>query len=104
MDVNRRGWSGSERGRTFYREQQKLWVDLLSRFLPDPADVEALLQLFQGAVLVYLVTGDREQGRRALERMSKVEDSRRKSGLPVARRSEPHVSRKKNPLINKATR
>lgn len=71
MDVNRRGWSGSERAKAFYRKQQQLWVDLLREFLPDPAEVEALLQLFQGAVLVYLMTGDREQGRRALARMTK---------------------------------
>jgi AcrR family transcriptional regulator len=69
MDVSRRGWSGSERAKTFYQEQQRLWVELLLRFLPDAAAVEELLQLFQGAVLVYLVTGDREQGRRTLARM-----------------------------------
>lgn len=71
MDVNRRGWSGSERAKTFYREQQRLWTELLKEFLHHPAEVEALLQLFQGAVLVYLMTGDREQGRRALERMTR---------------------------------
>ena len=69
MDVNRRGWSGSERAGAFYAEQQRLWVDLLLKFLPDPQAVEELLQLFQGAILVYLVTGDRETGRRALLRM-----------------------------------
>jgi AcrR family transcriptional regulator len=69
MDVNRRGWSGSERARAFYVEQQRLWEDLLLKFLPDPRAVEELLQLFQGAILVYLVTGDREQGRRTLLRM-----------------------------------
>jgi len=71
MDVSRRGWNGSERAKAFYEEQQRLWTNLLKEFLPDPADVEALLQLFQGAVLVYLMTGDREQGRRAIERMTK---------------------------------
>jgi AcrR family transcriptional regulator len=69
MDVSRRGWSGSERARAFYREQQRLWVDLLLKFLPDAQAVEQLLQLFQGAILAYLVTGDREQGKRALARM-----------------------------------
>jgi AcrR family transcriptional regulator len=69
MDVNRRGWSGSDRARAFYAEQQRLWVGLLLKFLPDPKAVEELLQLFQGAILVYLVTGDREPGRRALLRM-----------------------------------
>jgi AcrR family transcriptional regulator len=71
MDVSRRGWSGSERAKAFYLEQQRLWEEMLREFLPDPAEVEALLQLFQGAVLVYLMTGDREQGRRALERMTR---------------------------------
>jgi AcrR family transcriptional regulator len=71
MDVNRRGWSGSERAKAFYTEQQRLWTDLLRKFLADPADVEALLQVFQGAVLVYLMTGDREQGRRVLKKMTK---------------------------------
>jgi AcrR family transcriptional regulator len=69
MDVSRRGWSGSERAKAFYNEQQRLWVELLLRFLPDSAAVEEFLQLFQGAVLSYLLTGDREQGRRTLARM-----------------------------------
>ncbi|WP_213805668.1 TetR/AcrR family transcriptional regulator [Granulicella sp. dw_53] len=69
MDVSRRGWSGSARAKAFYAEQQRLWVELLVSFLPDRAAVEELLQLLQGAVLAYLVTGDREQGRRALARM-----------------------------------
>ena len=69
MDATRRAWSGSARGKAFYVEQQRLWVELLLKFLPDPAAVEELLQLLQGAVLVYLVTGDREPGRRALTRM-----------------------------------
>ena len=69
MDLSRRAWRGSARGRAFYAEQQRLWVQLLSNFLPDPASVEEFLQLFQGALLAYLVTGDRDLGRRALERM-----------------------------------
>jgi AcrR family transcriptional regulator len=69
MDATRRAWSGSARASAFYAEQQRLWVELLLNFLPDPAAVEELLQLFQGAILVYLVTGDREPGRRALTRM-----------------------------------
>ena len=44
---------------------------MLQVFMPDQKDVETLLQLFQGAVLVYLMTGDREQGRRSLERFTK---------------------------------
>ncbi|MGB6690105.1 MAG: TetR/AcrR family transcriptional regulator [Terracidiphilus sp.] len=73
MDATRRAWSGSARAKAFYAEQQGLWVELLLKFLPDPAAVEELLQLFQGAVLVYLVTGDREAGRRALTRMIRRE-------------------------------
>jgi AcrR family transcriptional regulator len=71
MDLTRRSWSGSERARNFFEEQQRLWSDMLARFIPDPGDVEALLQLFQGAALVYLVTGDRQRGRRALDRWLK---------------------------------
>jgi AcrR family transcriptional regulator len=70
MDTARRAWSGSDRGRAFYAEQQRLWVELLQRYLPDPAAVEELLQLFQGAILAYLVTGDTEPGRRALSRFA----------------------------------
>jgi AcrR family transcriptional regulator len=69
MDLTRRSWSGSERAREFFEEQQCLWSEMLRDFLPDAGAVEALLQLFQGAALVYLVTGDRERGRRALERL-----------------------------------
>lgn len=68
MDLTRRSWSGSERARKFFEEQQRLWAEMLREFLPDAGAVETLLQLFQGAVLVYLVTGDREGGRRALDR------------------------------------
>jgi AcrR family transcriptional regulator len=71
MDLTRRAWSGvsgSERAKHFYAEQQRLWVDLLLAFSPDRRFVESLLQLFQGCVLAYLVTGDHEQGARALER------------------------------------
>jgi AcrR family transcriptional regulator len=68
MDLTRRSWSGSKRARRFFEEQQRLWAELLQEFLPDAAAVETLLQLFQGAMLVYLVTGDRERGRRALNR------------------------------------
>jgi len=46
---------------------------MLREFLPDPSAVETLLQLYQGAMLVYLVTGDRERGRRALERFIATE-------------------------------
>jgi AcrR family transcriptional regulator len=80
MDVSRRGWSGSERAKAFYAEQQRRWVDLLSKFLPDAQAVEELLLLFQGAILVYLVTGDSEKGKRALERML-----RREAGTNKAR-------------------
>jgi AcrR family transcriptional regulator len=66
MDLSRRAWSGSVRARAFYEEQQRLWVELLLRFLPDRVVVEDVLQTFQGAVLAYLVTGDRERGLRAL--------------------------------------
>jgi AcrR family transcriptional regulator len=66
MDLSRRAWGGSGRARAFYEEQQRLWVELLLRFLPNRAVVEDVLQMFQGAVLAYLVTGDRERGLRAL--------------------------------------
>jgi AcrR family transcriptional regulator len=68
MDLTRRSWSGSERARRFFEEQQRQWAKMLREFLPDAGAVETLLQLFQGAMLVYLVTGDKEPGRRALDR------------------------------------
>jgi AcrR family transcriptional regulator len=70
MDLTRRAWSGSERAKQFYAEQQRLWVDLLLAFSRDRRFVESLLQLFQGCVMTYLVTGDGERGRRALERFA----------------------------------
>lgn len=74
MDLTRRSWgngakSGSTRGKRFFEEQQRLWSEMLHDFLPDPIAVETLLQLFQGAALVYLATGDRDRGRRALDRL-----------------------------------
>jgi AcrR family transcriptional regulator len=75
MDLTRRSWSGSDRAREFFEEQQRLWSEMLREFLPDAGAVETLLQLFQGAMLVYLVTGDRERGRRALDRFIATESS-----------------------------
>lgn len=69
MDVTRRGWSGSERALAFYVEQQRMWQELLQPYFPDRADADELLQLFQGAILVYLATGDAEMGSRSLRRM-----------------------------------
>jgi AcrR family transcriptional regulator len=69
MDVSRRAWSGSARARAFYEEQRQLWVRLLLKYLPDESAVEEVLQLFQGAVLAYLVTGDPEPGMRSLMRV-----------------------------------
>jgi AcrR family transcriptional regulator len=68
MDLSRRAWNGSARARAFYEEQRRLWVRLLLNYLPDEPAVEEVLQLFQGAVLAYLVTGDPDPGMRALTR------------------------------------
>lgn len=68
MDLTRRAWSGSQRAKQFYTEQQSLWVDLLMGFSHDREFVMSLLQLFQGCVLAFLVTADRDLGRQALER------------------------------------
>lgn len=71
MDVSRRAWNGAEPAKAFYQEQRRLWVELLLKFLPDPEKVEDVLQLFQGALLVFLVSGDRQAGERALMHMLK---------------------------------
>jgi len=68
MDLSRRAWKGSKQAKAFYKEQQRLWVELLLKFLPDEAAVEEVLQLFQGALHAYLITGDHDSGRRALIR------------------------------------
>lgn len=82
MDLSRRAWNGSKRAKRFYAEQQRLWVGLLSNFLPDRATVEHLLQVFQGAVLAYLITGDPQPGRHALLNTLKI----RKKTKPAPRR------------------
>ncbi len=69
MDLSRRAWNGSERAKAFYAEQQRLWVQLLMKFMHDQRKVEEVLQLFQGSVLAYLITGDPEPGRRSLARL-----------------------------------
>jgi AcrR family transcriptional regulator len=69
MDLSRRAWNGSARAKAFYAEQQRLWVQLLMKFFHDQPTVEEVLQLFQGALLAYLVTGDPEPGRRSLTRI-----------------------------------
>lgn len=74
MDLSRRAWNGSSRARAFYLEQQRLWMELFSNYLPDQEVVEDILQSFQGAVLAYLVTGDTERGKRMLNRLSRQLD------------------------------
>ena len=69
MDLSRRAWNGSPRAKLFYQEQQRLWSDLLMRYLPDPGAVEDILQSFQGAVLTFLITSNPEPGRRMLEQL-----------------------------------
>jgi AcrR family transcriptional regulator len=71
MDLSKRAWSGSKRARLFYAKQQRLWIELLMKYLPDRPTVEEVLQAFQGAVLAFLVTGDRKPGRRAVMRIIK---------------------------------
>ncbi len=72
MDLSRRAWSGSKRAKLFYAEQQRLWMELLMKYLPDRPTVEEVLQAFQGAVLAFLVTGDRVPGRRAVMRILEI--------------------------------
>ncbi len=71
MDLSKRAWSGSKRAKHFYAEQQKLWIDLLTRYIPNRATVEEILQTFQGAVLAFLITNDPAPGKRALLRLLK---------------------------------
>ena len=70
MGLSRRAWSGSARARAFYAEQQRLWIDLLTKYFHERETIEEILQLFQGAVLAYLITGDPEPGHRSLARMA----------------------------------
>jgi AcrR family transcriptional regulator len=77
MDLSKRAWSGSKRARLFYAEQQRLWIELLMRYLPDRPTVEEVLQAFQGAVLAFLVTGDPEPGRRAMMRIPESHEKMR---------------------------
>ena len=85
MDVSRRAWNGSARAKAFYAEQQRLWVQLLLKFLPDESRVEEVLQLFQGAVLAYLITGDPEPGRRSLARFFLSKRKASSTGRPRKR-------------------
>ena len=70
MDLSRRACNGSPRAQTFYAQQQRLWLELLLGFTENRSKVEDVLQLFQGAVLAFLVTGNAEPGRAALERLA----------------------------------
>jgi len=78
MDLSRRAWNGSARARAFYEEQRRLWVRLLMNYFTDESMVEEVLQLFQGAVLAYLVTGDPEPGMRGLMRVVSRSQTRSK--------------------------
>ena len=86
MDLSRRAWNGSPRATSFYQEQQRLWIELLLRYLPDKNTVEDVLQSFQGAVLAYLITGDPEPGRRTLDRLCAKLETRGKSSKEKKRR------------------
>jgi len=86
MDLSRRAWNGSPRATSFYQEQQRLWVELLLRYLPDKNTVEDVLQSFQGAVLAYLITGNPEPGRRMLNRLCAKLETPGKSSKEKKRR------------------
>jgi AcrR family transcriptional regulator len=88
MDLSKRAWNGSARAKAFYAEQQRLWVKLLAAYLPNNSEVEELLQLFQGAVLAYLITGDPDPGLRSLLRLL---GDRRNPASNSGRRSKPDV-------------
>jgi AcrR family transcriptional regulator len=70
MEVSARAWNGSARAQRFYAEQQNLWVDLLLRYCADRQKVEDVLQLFQGALHRFLITGDSAPGRESLQRLA----------------------------------
>lgn len=70
MDLSRRACNGSPRAQGFYAEQQRLWLELLLGFTEDRSKLDDVVQLFQGAVLAFLITGDAEPGRLALERLA----------------------------------
>src|SRR6201982_2836681 len=86
MDVSRRAWNGSARAKAFYAEQQRLWVRLLMKYLPEESEVEQLLQLFQGAVLAYLISGDPEPGRRSLARYFSSQRKSSATGITTGRK------------------
>jgi AcrR family transcriptional regulator len=90
MDLSRRAWNGSARAKLFYAEQQRLWVQLLMKFLPDQPAVEEVLQLFQGAVLAYLITGDPEPGKRSLTRIFTNKRMATPKGSVTSRRRAAH--------------
>jgi AcrR family transcriptional regulator len=79
MELARRAWSGSASARAFYREQWRLWSELLRDRLKDAVATEQVLQCFQGAVMRYLITGEPEPGRRALMRLVPMSPSPRVS-------------------------
>ena len=85
MDLSRRAWNGSARAKAFYAEQQRLWVDLLMNFHASRFVVEEVLQLFQGAVLAWLITGDPEPGRRSLARFFSAGNGRISNPAPTKR-------------------
>ena len=89
MDLSRRAWNGSTRAKAFYLEQQRLWVQLLAKFFPDLPTLERVMQLFQGAVLAYLITGDPEPGKRTLTNLISSE------GLPNRDSTEPRRVRRR---------
>ena len=47
-------------------------MELLLGFTDDRQKIEGVLQMFQGAVLAFLITGNAEPGRLALERLAGV--------------------------------
>jgi AcrR family transcriptional regulator len=93
MELSRRAWNGSSRAKAFYAEQQRLWIQLLMKFLPNRRIVEELLQLFQGAVLAFLITSDPKPGKSSLQRFLSnrpmQNSARNKNRRPVKQSSLP---------------
>jgi hypothetical protein len=87
MDMTRRAWNGSEQARSFYLEQQKIWIELLLNFSSDEGRVRNVLQLFQGALLTFLITGDAQSGESALCREAAITSTNKPRRKPGAAKS-----------------
>jgi AcrR family transcriptional regulator len=67
MELNQRAIQGDPDTQRFLEKESQKWVDSLSHFIDDKTTALALFHLFQGAILDFLTTGNKQRGQQSIQ-------------------------------------